>query len=378
MIYRQVVALLIKKIIITVLLISFFSFSVNSLQDEHISARAAVVIDNDTNMVVYEKNMTERLSMASTTKIMTAILAIESGKLFCTVTAERDIICEGTSIGIKKGDSFTLETLVWAVLLESGNDASILIAEYLADNEASFAGLMNKKAVSIGMNNTNFVTASGLDADEHYTTAYDMALLASYAIKNPIFKNMCSSEHYKAEYISPDISKTYNNHNKLLKMYSGVFGVKTGFTKKSGRCLVSACERDGSSFIIVTLNAPDDWNDHIKLYDYCFGISKKINKDIMVPHRLRVYGSDVEWITLSYDEATVNSLISENVTCILLLPEFVYAPIMSNDQIGKIIFFLNGVKYKEVSVCAALQVSTIGGKMKPTYTLLDKLTSFFN
>ncbi len=370
--------MLIKKIIITVLLISFFTFSVNSLQDEHISARSAVVIDSETNTVVYEKNMSERLSMASTTKIMTAILAIESGKLFCTVTAERDIVCEGTSIGIKKGDSFTLETLVWAILLESGNDASILIAEYLADNEADFAGLMNEKAVSIGMNNTNFVTASGLDAVEHYTTAYDMALLASYAIKNPVFKNICSSEHYKAEYITPDISETYYNHNKLLKMYSGVFGVKTGFTKKSGRCLVSACEKDESSLIVVTLNAPDDWNDHIKLYEYCFQISKKINKDIMMPHRLRVYGSDVEWITLSYDEATVNSLVSDDVTCILLLPEFVYAPIKNNDQIGKIIFFLNGVKYKEVPVCAGLQASSVEGKAKPIYTFFDKLTSFFN
>jgi len=369
--------LLIKKLFICLFLISFLHFNVNSVEVGEISARAAVVIDAETNSVIYEKNMSEQLSMASTTKIMTAILAIESGKLNCIVTATKDVNVEGTSIGIKKGDSFTLETLVWATLLESGNDAAVLIAEYLAGNETDFSVMMNRKAFELRMNSTNFVTASGLDADEHYTTAYDMALLASYAIKNPIFRKICSSESYVAEYLSPSIKETYSNHNKLLKMYEGVFGVKTGFTKKSGRCLVSACERNGITLVAVTLKAPDDWNDHIRLYDYCFEKSTAVIIDVEIPRRMKIYGSDSDFISLSFDEITVNNLYSEDVTYDVLLPEFLYAPISKRDDVGKIILYSDGVKFKEVPITAQSSAYSYEGRIEPLYTFKDKVVIFF-
>lgn len=369
--------MLIKKLFITVLLISFLCFSVDSLQREHLSARSAVVIDCETNSVIFQKNMSEKLSMASTTKIMTAIIAIESGKLNCTVVAERDVVCDGTSIGIKKGDSFTLETLVWAMLLESGNDAAVLVSEYLSGSESEFSVLMNKKASEIGMRDTNFVTASGLDDAEHYTTAYDMALLASYAVKNPIFREICSSEYYTANYISPDITETYTNHNKLLKMYEGVFGVKTGFTKKSGRCLVSACEKNGTTLIAVTLKAPDDWNDHIKLYDHCFSLSEKTFEDILMPEKIWVYGSCSEWITIDCDDVTMSSLYAESVTYTVLLPSFVYAPVNEGDEVGKICLYIDGEKYKEVPIVACSNAIALEGKSEPEYTLFYKLTNFF-
>ncbi len=369
--------MLIKKLLIPVLLLSLFCFSANSLSETELSARSAVVIEADSNTVLFQKNMSERLSMASTTKIMTAILAIESGKLGCTVTAERDIICEGTSISIEKGDCFTLETLVWAILLESGNDAAILIAEYLSGSEAAFAEAMNNKADSIGLSDTNFVTSSGLDADEHYTTAYDMALLASYAVKNPVFRKICSSETYVATYISPEISETYTNHNKLLRMYDGVFGVKTGFTKKSGRCLVSACEKEGKTLVAVTLKAPDDWNDHIKLYDYCFNKISSMHIDIQLPSKIKVYGSKQQYIEISADSLKESSYFPEYITYVVVLPEFLYAPVCKHDTIGKIIVFVNGKKYKELPITARTDALPVEGRSRPEYSFFDKLINIF-
>ena len=370
--------MLIKKVFIVVLILVFFTFSVDSLDENDISARSAVVIDVETGTVLYNKNMSDQRSMASTTKIMTAILAIESGRLGCTVTADKDISSEGTSIGIEKGDCCTLETLVWAVLLESGNDAAVLIAEYLAGTESDFAVIMNSKAAEIGMENTNFVTASGLDADEHYSTAYDMAVLASYAIKNPIFRRICSSEQYIASYIVPETTETYTNHNKLLKMYDGVFGVKTGFTKKSGRCLVSACERNGTTLIIVTLNAPDDWNDHIKLYGYCFGLSDQSNIDIALPERLRIYGAECEWLDITCDDISVSTINNDSVSYSVLLPQFAYAPISEGDCIGKVILLVDGKKYKEIALKADMDIASAEGDSYLNYTLIYKLKNIFN
>ena len=369
--------MLIKKVFIVVLILAFLSFPVNSLDENDISARSAVVIDGETGTVLYDKNMSEQRSMASTTKIMTAILAIESGKLGCTVTATKNIVSEGTSIGIEKGDCFTLETLVWAVLLESGNDAAVLISEYLAGTETDFAVLMNLKATEIGMVNTNFVTASGLDADGHYSTAHDMAILASYAVKNPIFRRICSTEQYSASYITPEITETYTNHNKLLKMYGGVFGVKTGFTKKSGRCLVSACERNGTTLIAVTLNAPDDWNDHIKLYDYCFGLSVCSNIDIELPEHIKVYGAECEWLELTCDDISTSTINYDSVSYLILLPQFTYAPISEGDCIGKIVLLVDGKKYKEITLKAKTDIVSTEGGNDLNYTFIYKLKNIF-
>lgn len=369
--------MLIKKVLVVVLILVFSAFSVNSLENSDISARSAVVIDGETGVILYNKNMSERLSMASTTKIMTAILAIESGKLGCAVKATDDIVIEGTSIGIEKGDCYTLETLVWAVLLESGNDAAVLIAEYLAGTELDFSEVMNSKAAEIGMKNTNFVTASGLDAEGHYTTAYDMAVLASYAVKNPIFRTMCSSEQYSVSYITPEITETYTNHNKLLKMYDGVFGVKTGYTKKSGRCLVSACQRNGTTLIAITLNAPDDWNDHIKLYDYCFGFSTRVGADLLLPERLKIYGAEDKWLELVCDNISIDTMYKGKISYIVLLPQFAYAPIKEGDCVGKVIMLIDGKKYKEIDLKADSDVLSAKGSNDLNYTFIYKLKNIF-
>lgn len=326
--------MLIKKIILILAIIFIFSTCASALQE--LSAESYVVVDADCAQILVSKNENKKQSMASTTKIMTALLAIESGKLQCRVTASRNINVEGTSVGIHKGDIFSLETLVYAMILESGNDAAVLVAEYLAGSESSFAALMNSKARELGMKNTNFVTASGLDSREHYTTAYDMAILTCYAVKNPVFRSICSVKNYVAHYINPGITVNYINHNKLLNMYEGVFGVKTGFTKKSGRCLVSACEKNGRTLVAVTLRAPDDWNDHINLYDYCFNIPSDEIVDYSEKDSVFVVGGMKSKISLNYPKAL------KNVGAIdyeIFIPNIIYAPVIKGDIIGNVVIY---------------------------------------
>lgn len=369
--------MLIKKVISVVLLVFFFSFSALSAPFPDVSARGAVLMNAETKEVIFEKNMNERLSMASTTKIMTSLLAIESGRLNCTVTAKKDVLCEGTAIGIKKGDTFTLETLVYAMLLESGNDSAILTAEYLAGDEESFSVMMNEKAKEIGMTSTNFVTSSGLDDKEHYTTAYDMALLGAYAVENPIFKKICSTKTYSAKYIKPEISATYSNHNRLLRSYGGVFGVKTGFTKKSGRCLVSACERDGVTLIAVTLNAGDDWNDHMKMYDYGYSVVSQKSFDCTIPDEINVYGGDKEKIQIGMSGIRTSADEEDEITYKARLRKWLYAPIKKDDIVGYVDIFVNGEFIKSAEIKALEGAELTGTETKPNFSFLYKLKQIF-
>ncbi len=329
--------MLIKKIVFTFLLIFALSFSVYSADEPSLSARSAVLLNADTLEVLYEKDAYTQRSMASTTKIMTAILAAESGRLFQTVTA-KNVASEGTSIGLKDGYKMSLETLVWGMLLESGNDAAKLTANFIAGSEKNFSVLMNKKANEIGMQSTNFVTASGLDDELHYTTAYDMALLGAYAIKNPVFREICSSKTRTVHFIEPEITMTFSNHNRLLSSCEGVFGIKTGFTKKSGRCLVSACERGGITLIAVTLNAGDDWNDHKKLYEYGYGAISCEEVYIRLPGSLKVYGGVCGSVSVkAEDENFIYSFSGDKceIKQKIYLPTFIYAPVSSGDVVGR-------------------------------------------
>lgn len=330
--------MLLKKLIISLILIANCSFFVYSAEIPAISARSSVVINAETKEILYEKNSHEKLSMASTTKIMTSILALESGRLNDVVTAE-NIQAEGTSIGLENGYKLTLEALVWGMMLESGNDAAKLTANYLAGSEENFSLLMNSKAEEIGMVDTNFVTASGLDSVGHYSTAYDMALLGAYAVNNPQFSEICSSKTKRVEFIEPACVRVFSNHNRLMSMCDGVFGIKTGFTKKSGRCLVSACERNGVVLVAVTLNAGDDWNDHIKLYDYAYGICSDEDVYIRLPDSVKVYGGMQDTVSVKAEENPIRISVGSKdskITQKIILPQFVYAPIKDGDIAGKV------------------------------------------
>ncbi len=335
----------------------FQSFAEDSLE---LSARSAVIICAETGEVVYSKNMNEQLSMASTTKIMTAILALEYGADNTYITVTHDMIAvEGTSMGLQDGDSVSLNTLVKGMLLKSGNDSANAVAHIIGGDIPSFVALMNNKAKEIGMNNTSFETPSGLDGENHYSTAYDMALLGAYAIKNPDFRQICSAESLAVYYGSPPYRRVLTNHNKLLNMCDGVFGIKTGFTKKSGRCLVSAACRDGKTLVAVTLKAPDDWNDHIKMYDYAFsqvnGVQLKTNTEKI---KLNVVGGSKTQASVVQSSVPVIATTDKNFkyTAKIYIKQFEYAPILKGEVVGKIVYYRNKIKICETDLISASAV----------------------
>ncbi len=338
-------------------------FAKNNIQ---ISAKSAVVICADSCEVVYSKNMNDKLSMASTTKIMTAILALEYGAVDKMRTVTDDMIAvEGSSIGLQNGDEISLKTLVKGMLLESGNDAANAVAHIVGGNIPTFVAMMNRKAKEIGMNSTSFETPSGLDGKNHYTTAYDMAILGAYAIKNPEFRSICEDKSDVVYYGNPPYRRVFRNHNKLLDFYEGAFGIKTGFTKKSGRCLVSAVEKDGKILIAVTLNASDDWNDHIKMYNYAFDMvnSVKLTCDLSAI-KLNVVGGTKNAASLSQaceiNYTTLNSKL--NYTYKIYIKQFEYAPINKGAVIGKVEFYHKEQKIGETSICTTETVNIKNSK----------------
>lgn len=261
-----------KKLISLVLSVSALFGAVFSSHAAEISvsAQSACLISCDTGEIVYEKNAGERLPMASTTKIMTCLVAIENGELSSPVNVDdRAIGTEGTSLYLEKGDCLTLEDLLYAMMLRSANDAAAAVAYHIAGSIEAFADMMNEKAASLGLSDTHFTNPHGLAEEGHYTSAHDFAVLTMNALKNETFQKIVSSKSHTVKLIGGD-DRYVVNHNRLLNSYSGATGVKTGFTKASGRCLVSSATRDGLSFVAVTLNAPNDWEDHKKMLDFGF------------------------------------------------------------------------------------------------------------
>lgn len=241
------------------------------------SAASAVLIEASSGHVIYEKNAHKKMPMASTTKIMTALCTIENINTNIPITVDnRAIGVEGSSIYLEQGEVITIKELLYGMMLNSGNDAATALAIAVSGSVEDFCKLMNRTAKNIGTKNTNFKNPSGLYEDEHYTTAHDLALITAYAMKNPLFCDIVSTKEMKISK-GNDKSRYLKNHNKLLWQYDGCTGVKTGFTKKCGRCLVSSAEKDGVSLVAVTLNAPDDWSDHTAMLNYGFeNITPKI------------------------------------------------------------------------------------------------------
>lgn len=378
------VALLIKKLFYSLFLCVVFIFSsINSgvavlcsaIDEPSVSAYSAILINANTNEVIYSKDAEQTRSMASTTKIMTAILAIESGKMQEQVLITEAMVGEqGTSIGLTVGYEMTLETLIYGLLLESGNDAANAVAVYLGGTIENFAAMMNEKAQEIGMVGTNFVTPSGLDDDEHYTTAYDMALLGSYAIKNDVFCEICSTQSIQVSYIEPEKDVTFSNHNSFLTAYDGAFGIKTGYTTKSGRCLVTAVEQDGVVLVAVTLNASDDWNDHCKMYDYGFAVTQSSTVQIDFATTVRVYGSKNSQINveLSQYEYTYSSMrLIDEFEQKVYLPQMLYAPISRGDSIGWIELYYEGVLIETVEILAQEEAISLDETYEPKLSLFD-------
>lgn len=231
-----------------------------------VSATAAVLMDADMGQVLYEKNGDRQMLIASTTKIMTALVVLEHAAPDDVITVTPDHMAEGSSMYLRAGETVRVEELLYGLLLCSGNDAALALTE-CAGGLTPFVALMNEKAAALGMAHTSFANPNGLDADGHYSTARDMAVLAAAAVENPTFRRICSSRSVTIG------QRTMENHNRLLRQVEGCIGLKTGYTRAAGRTLVSCTERDGCRLVAVTLQDGNDWADHAALYDYGFRLT---------------------------------------------------------------------------------------------------------
>lgn len=335
-----------------------------------------------TGEVIFAKNEHKKHSMASTTKIMTALLATESGRLPNEIKVTSSMVeVEGTSMGLMGGDCVSLRELVYGMLLPSGNDAANACAFYLGGSIDGFAEMMNERAKAIGMNDTNFVTPSGLDDENHYSTAYDMALLGREAVKNPEFLKICSSKSATLTYGNPPYKRTLYNHNKLLEYYDFCLGIKTGFTKKSGRCLVSYAERDGVGLIAVTLNDKNDWYDHRQMLDYGFSVVKSECKTISLPKTIAVVGGQVDCVQLNPIDYYVESS-AEKVDIVYRLPSFIYAPFEQNTVIGSVDVYIDGeLSYSSaVTVSDGVEIKTVEKQetIQENKSVLQKIKEYFH
>lgn len=325
------------------LVISSLGIQTSAADELYISAHSAVLINADDGSVLFEKNSDEKLPMASTTKIMTAIIAIENGDLSKEFAVdERAVGVEGTSAYLQKGDKLTLESALYALLLQSANDAAVAIACEISKSTEDFVGLMNQKCADLGLSCTHFENPNGLPSSGHYTTAKELAYLAAYCMKNETFAAIVSKK--SADININGAPRTFVNHNRLLSMYNDCIGIKTGYTQKSGRCLVSAAEREGCRLIAVTLNAPNDWNDHKKLFDHGFGKYRSyllFDEESFI-FEIPVAGSSKS-IRISPDGS--QSCLLKNgshITTRLEAPHIITAPIKKGRTLGYAVFECDG------------------------------------
>lgn len=332
----------------------------SALGEGDISAKSAVLIEAESGRVVFEKNAYARRPMASTTKIMSALLSIESGGLDDCFTVDSEAIkVEGSSMGLVEGDIVTKRVLCYGMLLPSGNDAANATAVAVAGSVENFVAMMNRRADEMGLEDTHFVTPSGLDdnTDEHYSTAYDMAMLARECMKNDTFAEICGTQTVCLEYGNPPYRRWLSNTNKLLGTCEGACGIKTGFTDKAGRCLVSCCERDGVKLICVTLNAPNDWQDHNRMYNYGFG--RLVNCELECDYyafNLDVVGGESPNLICSVESkprATLYTDECDSIKSKVLLPQFIYAPVVLGEKVGEILFYAGDRQVGSVDIVAS-------------------------
>ncbi len=308
------------------------------------SAQSAVLIEAESGAVIYQKSADVPLPMASTTKLMTALTAISlaSPDRIITVPAEA-VGVEGSSVYLTEGESLTLKDLLYALLLSSANDAAVAIAVGISGSVASFADEMNRLADDMGLVSTSFQNPHGLDDKYHFTTARELALIAAAVLANDLLAAIVSTQKAVIPHPTLEGGRVLVNHNKLLRRYEGCIGLKTGYTKKSGRCLVSAAERDGVTLIAVTLNAPDDWNDHTAMLDYGFSLYERRTLaevgDIRYP--LTLCGAASEFVMLRNTEALSVSLPASapSVRTVIECRRFELAPIEADRAYARILFY---------------------------------------
>lgn len=368
-------------ILILILLFSLISVSAAQVSEGGIcvSAKSAALYQPDTGRFAFTKNSKRRMPMASTTKIMTALVAIENISSLdeAVEVDESSIGTEGSSAYLKSGDVVTVEELLYALLLQSANDAAVALAVHIGGSVDAFADMMNERAEKMGLSDTHFANPHGLDADGHYTTAEDLAKIAAEAIDNETIYSIVST--YKKTLINDERRRTYVNHNKLLNLYDGAIGVKTGFTDEAGRCLVGAAERDGVRLISVTLDAPSDWQDHEKMLD--FGFDRFVGVTLAEVYE---YGYDIPLIdkegeTLRVTNTDELSIVYEGdvgkIEKNVNLPRFISSPVKKGDIIGTVSFTVCGRDVGSVNLCAVEDSIVIVEQKNIFKRIFDKLFS---
>ena len=302
------------------------------LKADAVSAEKAVVLDAVTGRVLYEKNADARSLIASTTKIMTALIVCEQCNVLDRVRIPKEAVgIEGSSIYLRENEVLTVQELLYGLMLHSGNDAAVALAIYCGGTVEGFAELMNDKARRLGLHNTHFVNPNGLDNPDHYSTARDLAVLSAYAMKNPIFAKTVSAKAVTAG------TRVFHNHNKLLWRLDGAEGVKTGFTKAAGRILVSSVLRDGRRLVAVTINAPNDWNDHAFLINDGFDkfhVTRIVSKGDELGSAEIAGGSSSPVHLVASQDYDFSLSDDEVFTIQLPKPDFVYAPVAKGQNAG--------------------------------------------
>ena len=351
-------------------------FSANA-EDVSVSARAYALYCPQNEEIILSENKDIRLPMASTTKVLTALLTLEEAERDNrTVEFTEEMTAEGSSMYLQIGERVTLYDLAVGMMMQSGNDAANAAAIAVDGSLQAFADRMNIKASELGMKNTHFVTPSGLDDEAHYSTACDMALLLSYAMENESFRGIVKNTSMTVDFVYPDDKRvTYQNHNKLLKLYEPCIGGKTGFTEKAGRCLVSCAEKDGVRLVCVTLDDPDDWNDHIELFEEGFaridavGLGEE-GERFTVP----LAGADEDSVTLTYEPQTAVLPGNASIERKVILPDFVCAPVKRGEALGKIVYTRQGEELAVLDLTAAEDIDTAEKKQ----TFFEIIKGIFN
>ncbi len=310
------------------------------------AARCMTVIDAKTCNVLFSHNSNERRGMASTTKIMTALVAIENGDIEAEFVIPKEAVgIEGSSVYLKEGERLTLKELLYCLLLESGNDAATAIAISVGGSEAEFVRMMNEKAKELGLADTSFANPHGLSDDNHYTTAHDLAIITAKAFEYPLFREIAATKRYSVRYDGTENGRHLVNHNKLLFGYSYAIGVKTGYTKRDGKCLVSAAEKDGMTLIAVTLQDAFPTATHKTLLEHAFSTHESINlADIgELKPSLPIKNGFLQFTSLTNAD-TAEILLPKGckISCELILPQTLVAPLEKGEAVGYAVFRANG------------------------------------
>lgn len=345
-----------RRITIWILVAACLSSVIPCQAAPTVSAAAYVLMDADSGRVLLAQNETAEKPIASTTKIMTALVALEQGRLTDTVTVKREHLREGSSMYLAEGERLTMEALLYGLMLPSGNDAAECIADWCGKGRERFVERMNEKASALGMTHTSFANPSGLDAEGHYSCAIDMARLMAYAMQNPTFAQIVSAENAMVG------TRSMGNHNKLLGVFEGCIGGKTGYTNAAGRTLVTCVERDGLRLVVVTLHDSSDWEDHKALYEY--GFSTYHSEPIIERGReyalAAVRGGALTYVRLRAAECFYYPLAEgETPTLRVEAVKTLSAPVKAGQKCGKIVALLNGEELGSADLLAANDVAAV-------------------